>query len=638
MSESPNKLIKFWQELKRRKTGKVIVAYAATAFILLQLSDILTPALLLPAWTTRLITLILIIGFPVAVIFSWIFDITPEGIKKTNSTGVSESKGSVKTPSKRILSVSNIIIAALIIVVAILAYPKIFKQDTLERLRSSGGRISVAVLPFQNMTNDTTWNIWQDGIQNELITSLTNSEELKIRQTETINNLIQSKGLANYASITPSIARILSQNLDANVFIFGTIKQAGSTIRLNAQLIDSRTEEVFKSFQIEGNNKEEKIFQLADSLSNEIKNFLIISKLKQGYLHDSPTFVSTNSPEAFRYFLNGRNYFYKEDYNSARDMFFKALAIDSNINIALTYISTSYGNQGLYDEAKNWCLKAYKKREQMPMILKLLTKWLYANNFETPHEEIIHLRDILEIDDQSSTIHYIMGNAYEELYQYDKAIPEYEKSIEIFKKWDSKPRWSYSYTDLGYAYHEAHKYKKEKELYKKAELYFSGDPEILYRQAILAFTEKDTVKAKKYIDGYISGRRNLSHFEPSIMNGVAGIYSEAGIMDKAEKYYCKALSLQPEDPDRINNLAYFLIDKDRDLNEGLELVDKALFLSPDDFNYLDTKGWGLYKLEKYMEALDLLQKSWDTKPVYSHEIYLHLEAAKKAVAGQKNIP
>ena len=56
------------------------------------------------------------------------------------------------------------------------------------------------------MTNDTIWNVWQDGIQNELITSLTSSKELKVRQTESINTLIQSKGLTNYASITPSVA------------------------------------------------------------------------------------------------------------------------------------------------------------------------------------------------------------------------------------------------------------------------------------------------------------------------------------------------------------------------------------------------------------------------------------------------
>jgi hypothetical protein len=164
MSESPNKLIRFWQELRRRKTGKVIVAYAATAFILLQLADILTPALLLPEWTTRLITLILIIGFPVAIIFSWVFDITPEGIKKTGSIEESEIKQTIQKPARRIFNASNITIAALIIVVGILAYPKIFKRDTLEKLRSSGERISVAVMPFQNMTNDTLWNVWQNGI------------------------------------------------------------------------------------------------------------------------------------------------------------------------------------------------------------------------------------------------------------------------------------------------------------------------------------------------------------------------------------------------------------------------------------------------------------------------------------------
>ena len=70
--------------------------------------------------------------------------------------------------------------------------------------------------------------------------------------------------------------------------------------------------------------------------------------------------------------------------------------------------------------------------------------------------------------------------------------------------------------------------------------------------------------------------------------------------------------------------------------EGLELIEKALTISPDDYLSIDTKGWGLYKQKKYTEALDLLQKSWTLKPVYDHEVHLHLEAAKKAVAGQKN--
>ena len=95
----------------------------------------------------------------------------------------------------------------------------------------------------------------------------------------------------------------------------------------------------------------------------------------------------------------------------------------------------------------------------------------------------------------------------------------------------------------------------------------------------------------------------------------------------------KTLTFEPGNPDRLNNLAWFLIDIDQNINEGMELIDKALELSPDEHYMLDTKGWGLYKLGKYKEALELLQKSWDLKPIYSHEIFLHLEAAKNAVAG-----
>ncbi|HUX58971.1 MAG TPA: hypothetical protein VMV77_18510 [Bacteroidales bacterium] len=67
----------------------------------------------------------------------------------------------------------------------------------------------------------------------------------------------------------------------------------------------------------------------------------------------------------------------------------------------------------------------------------------------------------------------------------------------------------------------------------------------------------------------------------------------------------------------------------------MDLIDKALVLSPDNYNYLHTKGWGLYKQGKYEEALAMLEKSWNLKPIYDHDIYLHLEEAKKAIAGQQ---
>jgi tetratricopeptide (TPR) repeat protein len=75
---------------------------------------------------------------------------------------------------------------------------------------------------------------------------------------------------------------------------------------------------------------------------------------------------------------------------------------------------------------------------------------------------------------------------------------------------------------------------------------------------------------------------------------------------------------------------------DRNLNEAIDLIYKALLSEPDNYIYLDTKGWGLFKQGKYREALEFLEKSWALKPVYDHEVYLHLEAAKKAIANLNN--
>jgi tetratricopeptide (TPR) repeat protein len=371
-----------------------------------------------------------------------------------------------------------------------------------------------------------------------------------------------------------------------------------------------------------------------------IKDFLIISKMKKELSPDIQPFASksTNSPEAYRYFIYGNNAFNKSDMTIAVKLFLQAIAIDSNFNFAALRLSSAYYNQGLFDQGEKWCLRVYKKRDQLPMQLKLWTNRTYSMFFETPFEEIKFLRQLQELDDQSPLIYYSIGRAYSDgLNQYDKAIPELEKALEIYEKWDSKPSWVMNYLELGYAYHKTDQYKKEKKLYKKAEQDFPNDPNLMYNQTVLAFSEGDTIAAKKYIDRLISFERdNYSVSEEGIAMFIASIYSEAGILDKAEKYYRQLLSLEPEKAWILNNLAYFLINKDRNVTEGLKLVDKALLLSPDNYSFIDTKGWGLYKQGKYQEALELFEKCDSLKPVYDHELYLHLEAAKKAVAGQKN--
>ncbi|MCX6262392.1 MAG: tetratricopeptide repeat protein, partial [Bacteroidia bacterium] len=534
---------------------------------------------------------------------------------------------------------SGAAILAILIIAGVIAYPKIFRRNTLEKLRSSGERISVAVMPFLNITKDSIWNNWQDGIKDELINYLTNyNEELEVRQTQSINGILQSKGLTNYASLTPSIANAISQKLDAKVFVYGSIKQAGDKIRVNAQLIDTKSTEALKSFQIEGPSNVENILHITDSLSRMVKNFLVISSLEKEIQQYFRHLVSTNSPEAYSQYKIGHDAFYKLDYSTSINCLLQAIYLDSNFVEAMVKISYAYGNQGMYKEAKYWSRKAYEKKNLVPRTLQLWTDVAYATYYETTNEVIISLKKYLDVDDQFPDAHYRLGGAYNRLFEYKKAIPEGEKALEIFNNWGTKPMWIPNYTELGIAYHKTKDFKKEKELYKKAEQDFPDDPDIIYRQAILSLTLGDLKAANIYLEKYASICKENIASEADLATSLAGIYSEADKFDKAEEYYRQALTSGPVNPVIINNLGYFLINKERNISEGMELADKALNISPENYSFLHTKGWGLYKKGKYKEALDILQKSWDLRmknAVYNHEAYLHLEAAKKAVAGQK---
>ena len=554
---------------------------------------------------------------------------------KTNVRKVVKQKPA-ELPHKKIMS--GIALVVILVIAAIIAYPKIFKRDTLEKLRSSGERISVAVMPFQNMTNDTIWNVWQVGIQNELITSLTNSEELKVRQIESILSITQSKGLTNYASITPSIAKTISQKLDVNVYIYGNINKAGSTIRLNANLIDTKTEEVFKSFQVEGPQREDRIFYLIDSLSTMVKNFLLIADFEKEVSADYNTkkFATTNSPEVYRYYINGENTFKKSDFNTASDWYLQTISIDSNFTDAYVMLAFVYQYQGQYDQAKKWSLRLHRRREILPVYQKIYSDWCYTHFFETPYEEIKCLEQLRELDDQIPFIYYLLGVNYRKLQLYDKAIPYYEKALEIYKEWGVKPWWIYYYTDLGRMYHKTGQFRKEKKLYIKAEKDFLDDPDLINRKAVLSLVEGDVNSANIYIEKYTSILKNNLASYADVATNLALIYEDANLQNKAEESYREALDIEPNNPSRLYNLSWFLIDKDRNIQEGLELIEKAWKLNIDEYYYDDCMGYGLLKLGKYKEALEFLKKSDSLKPVYNHDIFLHLEEARNAVANQKN--
>ena len=151
------------------------------------------------------------------------------------------------------------------------------------------------------------------------------------------------------------------------------------------------------------------------------------------------------------------------------------------------------------------------------------------------------------------------------------------------------------------------------------------------------FSQGDTDKANEFISKYKSVGKNRSLWpESRILSGVGTIYTEVNLLDKAEFSYRQALELDPRNPARINDLAWFLIDNDINVNEGVNLIQNALEIRPDNCYYLDTKGWGLYKQGRYDKALKVLTDAWDLRPRYDQDGYERIEEVKKALSSQNN--
>ena len=636
MSDSSNRFLRFWDELKRRRVLKVIAMYAATAFIMIEAGDIMLPRLGLPDWTVTFIIILLIVGFPITIIFSWIFDITPEGLIKTETVQIKSKEEPSIPPSKKKLKPSDAIIAVLIIIVVLLVYPKIFSRDKFEGIRNTEGRISIAVMPFGNLSGDTLYNVWQGGFQNLLISTLSNSEELLVRQYQAIYSILESENNISYASLTPSLASEIASKLDTRTLVIGNILKAGNKIRINAQLVNAESQEIYKTYQVDGDTEDD-IFSMADSLSGMIKNYLEIKMLVEQY--DSPEIrgLFTNSSEAYQYYIHGFDAFMGLDLLTATEWLSKAIEVEPDFITAYVQLSFVYRVMGNDQLAKHWCKTAYEKKNELPMLGKLMLDHLNAYYFETPNEQIKIIKQILEIDELNVIYLHLMGRAYYVMYQYEEASIYFNKALEIHKNWGIQYRNPFIYYWLGDSYHQLNDHKRENEVYELGLTVFPNYGTIIGYQGTCALSQGDMEKAEDFIAKYKYTRKSISLWSESrILSGVAYIYSRAGFLEEAEKYYRKALTLDPQNPNRINDLAYFLINNDIKINEGVALIEKALVLSPEDWYALDTKGWGLYKQGKYNEALQVLNYAWELRPVYDHEGYQHIEEIKKTLASQNN--
>jgi len=552
-----------------------------------------------------------------------------------------DSKKEKVKKDKRPSVIKLIFLAAItlvLIISGVIFIPKLLIQKASVEKESSDKRIGIAVFPFKNMTNDSIWNNYQDIIQQNLISTLAYSPDIKVRTQSNISNSLYSSGYDEKKGMSSEFAKDISRKIEADIFVYGLIQKSSSGISIDAQLIETRTGEVIKPFKVSGLKTEEAIFGIIDTLCKNISDFLVLKKILKetwGYEYNYKSSLTTRSPEALRNFIYGKKLQDSGDSKTALLYFLKSNAIDSNYYDPYIEIPSCSSEEENY----KWLIKAYNKRDQWPPIEKLYACWEYAFTFENPEVAAGYLEQILNIDDQDEGAARLLGITYFIGGKYDKAIIEFEKFLELAKKWDINIMKVYpNYGYHGMAFHQTGQYEKEKKLYEIGEKNNPDDYWISRLQAVLAFSQKDTVLANKYIAKNISILKKMSASDAVIEKAVGHLYAQSGLLSIASRHFSKALSYNTLGIGDIKEIADTYIERGMELNDIPQLMDQCMKLAKtrlEYYNLMDTKGWALYKMGKVKEAFSILQKVFDEAPYKIYTIKSHYEEVKKAVVGLK---
>lgn len=213
-----------WAELKRRNVVRVAIAYVITSWLLLQVADVVLNNIDAPAWVFQAILLVLAIGFPLALIFAWAFELTPEGIKKEKDVDRSRS---ITTRTGRKLDF--VIIGVLLLALLVLGIERIFFAGDVETevAAESATAKSIAVLPFADLSRDRDQEWFADGLAEEIINALTRTPDL----------LVTARTSAFSYKGTDKDVPTIAAELGVAHILEGSVRRAGERLRVTAQLI-----------------------------------------------------------------------------------------------------------------------------------------------------------------------------------------------------------------------------------------------------------------------------------------------------------------------------------------------------------------------------------------------------------------
>lgn len=304
----------FFEEVKRRKVYQVAVAYVIAAGGVIQLASASFPAWDLPNWALRVVIVLLLVGFPIALIFAWAFDITAQGIRATPDT--------VAPKTHRRRNVVMLVVTGVIISAAAGFF-------LLPRVAAHKVDKSIAVLPFQNLSDEKENAYFADGIQDDILTNLSKIRELKV---------ISRTSVMQYRGSAPNI-RDIGKALGVSTVLEGSVRRSGNRVRVNVQLIDAATDEHVWANDYDRDLTD--VFAIQSDLAHEIANALQakLSDTEKALIERKPT----ENGEAYLAFVqahNLQNAF--EDFGKLKQseqLYARAIELDPKFALALARYS-----------------------------------------------------------------------------------------------------------------------------------------------------------------------------------------------------------------------------------------------------------------------------------------------------------
>ncbi len=443
MSETPG-YQRLFAELKRRKVFKVAAVYGAVSFGVLQVADILVPAMELPDSFVRGIALVCLLGFPIALVLAWAFETGPEGMQRTSDPEPGEITQIVSAPRGRrwpsgILALAGT--AALIVGGWLALSSRVERPESAEAPPAAGGsdkaaaaedsRTSIAVLPFRNTSGNPEAQAFTDGVHDDLLTQLSKIRSLKV---------ISRTSVEEYRETTKSIPEI-GQELGVDNILEGGVQSAGGAFRINAQLIDAASEGHLWAELYEGELSVANIFQVQTEIADEITEAL------RAQLTESERAAIARTPtedfDAYQDYLQARTYFLESylesNFRSADAILSRVLERDPEFAEAwalkgavgsMLYHFYFDRSDSLVAASREWIERSLELQPELPEGHAALGHWYYRTQLDYP-QALRELEIALDARPSDADFETTIASVYRRAGDMEKALEHFEIGVEL---------------------------------------------------------------------------------------------------------------------------------------------------------------------------------------------------------------